>query len=122
MSLIWVMAGGALGAGGRFLLSVFMDSHTDGALPYGTLAANLIGCLAIGLLSALFSSTWQVSDAVRLGCIVGVLGGFTTFSSFGLETISLIQEGRLIAAAVYVTASNLGGLFAVWAGLKLAAY
>ena len=120
MILLWVMAGGAVGAGARFLLSNLIQQGTSGEFPYGTLTANLAGCLAIGLLTSLFTHTWPVSEGVRLALIVGVLGGFTTFSSFGLETISLMQEGRLGAATLYVIVSNVGGLFAVWLGLKVA--
>ena len=118
MSLIWVMIGGGFGAGLRYALSIGIQTSTETAFPFATLTANLLGCLAIGLLSAFFAET--SSETLRLALIVGLLGGFTTFSSFGLETLSLLQEGQVGAAALYVLLSNLGGLLGVALGLKLA--
>ena len=120
LNLIWVMIGGGIGAGLRYALSLGIQQNTATEFPIGTLIANLVGCLAIGLLSALFTQTWDVPEYIRLGVVVGVLGGFTTFSSFGLETIALIQDGRLGAAALYVLLSNLGGILGVVLGLNLA--
>ena len=117
MSFIWVMIGGGLGAGLRYAISIGIQTNTSSTFPFGTLTANLLGCLAIGLLSAFFAQT--ESETLRLTLIVGVLGGFTTFSSFGLETVTLVQEGRLGEAAAYVLLSNIGGLLGVFVGLKL---
>ena len=119
MNLIAVMLGGAVGAGLRYGLAAFIQSASSDTFPYGTLAANILGCLLIGILTGLFANAWPVPEWIRLCLIVGVLGGFTTFSSFGLETISLIQDGRLWAATLYVVVSNLGGLLSVFIGLKL---
>jgi len=85
-------------------------------MPWGTLTANIVGCLLIGWLSTSLS---EAHEAVRLGVLVGVLGGFTTFSSFGLETIRLMQAGEWMAATGYFLLSNAGGLLAVMLGLKV---
>jgi len=117
MTVITVMLGGAVGAALRYGLSLLFNPTTDMGMPWGTLMANLGGCLLIGWLSVYLA---DATDAVRLGILVGVLGGFTTFSSFGLETIRLVQNGDMVVATSYVLASNLGGLLAIVLGLRLA--
>ena len=114
-TLLWIMGGGAFGTGLRYWISTALNRD---AFPIGTLTVNLVGCLLIGLLSTWFSHLLNISDAVRLGIIVGFLGGFTTFSSFGLDTIRLIEDGRMTSALTYVVVSNLVGVLAVWIGIK----
>ena len=115
MTVITVMIGGAIGSALRYGLSVLLNPTATGGMPWGTLAANVLGCLLIGWLSGFLSGA---SDAVRLGVLVGVLGGFTTFSSFGLETVRLLQSGQFQTGLVYILMSNVGGLVAVWIGLR----
>jgi len=115
---IWVMGGGAVGTGLRYGLSLALPPRGAMGFPVGTLAANLIGCLLIGLFATTLVSDGTVSPAVRLGVLVGVLGGFTTFSSFGLETLRLVTAGQWGAAAAYVLLSNIGGIVAVWIGVR----
>lgn len=86
----------------------------------GTLAVNLFGCLLIGLLSGLFLTRTELPLELRVGLITGVLGGFTTFSSFSLEILKLMESGRLFEVAGYLLCSVLGGLLAAWCGLLLA--
>ncbi len=117
MTVFAVMLGGALGAALRYGISQAMNPTIGSGMPWGTLTANVVGCLLIGWLSTTLA---DASEAVRLGVLVGVLGGFTTFSSFGLETIRLLQAGDSITAGAYVLLSNLAGLAAVWIGLKIA--
>jgi CrcB protein len=105
-----VAAGGALGATGRYLLTLFAKSSLGDGFPYGTLSVNLIGCLLIGFAAGLIPEGAGPRSALRLFVIVGCLGGFTTFSSFGLETLRLMEESRLLAASGYVLLSNIGGL------------
>ncbi len=83
-----------------------------GAFPVGTLVVNVTGCLAIGVLASMLTS-----EPWKLFLMVGVLGGYTTFSAFGRETIELISRGEVGRAAVYVVLSNALGLAAVWAGM-----
>lgn len=124
--LIWVAAGGALGSALRYLLggwvqtARWVDRLTGGwpVFPWGTLAVNLSGCLAIGLLAGLFEQR-LASPGLRLFLLVGVLGGFTTFSTFGLETQRLLEEGSLALAAANAGLSLGGGLLGVLLGLAL---
>ena len=116
-----IAAGGAAGSVIRHYLGRWNGPLEAGALPWGTLAANVLGCLALGLLGALFATTWSAArPEVRMGLLVGVLGGFTTFSSFGFETLQLVQEGHGGRALLYVALSNGLGLGAAWLGYRLA--
>jgi CrcB protein len=120
LSWVGVMLGGAAGAGLRYGLSLALPPHGAAGFPVSTLAANILGCLAIGLCATTLLPEGTVHPAVRLGVLVGVLGGFTTFSSFGLETIRMVTDGHWIAASIYVILSNGAGLFAVWLGSQIA--
>lgn len=117
MTVLAVMLGGAVGAGLRYGLSLVLNPPIGAGMPWGTLTANVVGCLLIGWLSSMVS---EAPEAVRLGILIGVLGGFTTFSSFGLETIRLMQAGEWAIALTYALVSNGVGLLAVLLGLKIA--
>jgi len=118
--MVWVgvMLGGAVGSALRYAVSLSMGSKLGPDFPYGTLTVNVLGCLLIGLLGVLLTGPWEVRDEVRLAILVGGLGGFTTFSTFGADTLAMLDAGRWSAAATYVTVSNLAGLGAVWAGSR----
>ncbi len=116
MTMIAVMLGGALGCGGRYVLSVWLNPQAATTMPWGTLLVNVAGCLMIGWLSSFLS---DASEAVRMGVLVGLLGGFTTFSSFGLEAMRMLQAGQVSTAVLYMMLSNLGGLAGVWLGLRI---
>lgn len=88
--------------------------------PAGTLAVNLLGCLAIGLVAALVEERGALDPAARVFLLVGVLGGFTTFSTFGYETVALVRDGNLLLAGGNVAASLAAGLAGVWAGIVVA--
>jgi fluoride exporter len=103
-----VMIGGALGAGARYLVGSVVAS------PWATLAVNLIGGLAMGLLMGTFA---RDSESWRLFAGVGVLGGFTTFSAFGLDSWGMIERGQYPLAALYVTASVVGAVALTGLGL-----
>lgn len=113
--LLLVFVGGGLGAVSRFLVTTALAGKL-GNFPLGTLAANLIGSLLMGLLIGILAGR---ADSVRLFVAVGFLGGFTTFSSFSAETLALIQNGQLFAAAANVIVSVTAGLIACAVGLKL---
>jgi len=117
---VMVMMGGALGTGARYGLSLVLQPPGTSGFPLGTLTVNLVGCLLIGVLAALMPDSSQFSTSTRLGLMIGVLGGFTTFSSFRLESIRMIQAGQWTSALTYILLSNLGGLLAVWVGLRSA--
>ncbi len=119
-SLLWVALGGALGASGRFLLSTWF--FHPGQFPWPTLAINIAGSLGIGLLWGFYGQHAWFESWGRYLLVVGVLGGFTTFSAFSLETVGLVEGGRLPAAAGYVAASFLGCVTAAWLGQRLATW
>jgi CrcB protein len=100
----------------RYWLSGAVSRRHGEAFPAGTLAVNLLGCFAAGLLFHLMQERWAFSETARAAVFVGLLGGFTTFSSYGLQTFALLREGRVGAAALNVVASNLLGLLLVFAG------
>lgn len=118
-TLLWVMGGGALGSGMRYLIAGGVQGGVSTGFPSGTLVVNLLGCLLIGIAGAGFTTLWEVPEATRLAVIIGVLGGFTTFSSFGNDTLNLLQAGRFVEAAIYVIASNAFGILAVWLGTQV---
>jgi CrcB protein len=116
-----VLAGGALGTGCRYALSSlvyrWMDKPT---FPWANLVINVSGCFAIGVLVQLFETRALVSPAARAALLTGVLGGYTTFSSFAFETMALLRDGET-ALALLNAAGSLGlGLAAVWVGMRLA--
>ena len=111
-------AAGALGTLLRYALGGWIQSATGGTFPWGTCAINVAGCLAIGALAAYADRGGLLLPALRTGLTIGLLGGFTTFSSFGLETFRLVADGDWGRAAGYVALTNLGGLAAVWLGYR----
>ena len=119
--LVWVGLGGFAGAVLRYLASGWVQSASGSpSFPWGTLAVNAAGCLAIGALSYLADTRGIIHPEARLFLIVGVLGGFTTFSAFGNETMNLIRDGENLLAAANVLASVFLCLAAVWTGRAIA--
>ena len=103
----------------RYWLSDAVVRRYGETFPAGTLAVNLLGCFAIGLLFQLMQERFAFTEAARAAVFVGLLGGFTTFSSYGLQTFALLRDGRLGLAALNVVASNVLGLLLVYAGYAL---
>jgi CrcB protein len=126
--VLWIALGGGLGSVARFLLTLWTQPVRPGLpltnFPVGTLIVNVTGCLAIGILHAVFYGGPQANERpeLRAFLMIGVLGGYTTFSSFGRETLNLIGNQQFGAAAAYVLLSNVLGLGAVWAGMRLFGY
>jgi CrcB protein len=121
MNLLLVFFGGALGSVARYSLTCFsIVRWPQIVFPVGTFAINLMGSFLIGLFSVYFLQRWpHVAQALRLFFLVGILGGFTTFSSFSLETVSLFYEGEGGIAFIYILASMVMGLMAAWLGIIL---
>ncbi len=118
-ALLLIGAGGFVGSVSRYLVSGWVHRGT-GTFPWGTLTVNLGGCLLIGLLAGLAETRQLLTGEVRMAVLVGVLGGFTTFSSFGYETFALLRDAEGVRAALNVTLQLAGGLLAVWLGDRLA--
>ncbi len=116
--LLIVGAGGFLGSVSRYLLAGAVNRIIVSAqfFPYGTLAVNVIGCLFIGFMGGLAESKQLLPEELRLLLIAGFLGGFTTFSTFGYESLSLIRSGQPAAFLSYIFLHIIFGLGAVWAG------
>jgi len=121
IKLLLIGTGGFIGSVLRYLLSGAAQSFSQSiAFPYGTLSVNILGCLCIGVLSELAENRGILSADARAFLIVGILGGFTTFSAFGNETMSLIRSGEPALALMNVGAHVVLGLGAVWLGYTLA--
>ncbi|HEX7313380.1 MAG TPA: fluoride efflux transporter CrcB [Pyrinomonadaceae bacterium] len=116
LRILLVGLAGLAGTLCRYWLSGAVTRRYGEAFPAGTLVVNLIGCFAAGLLFHVMQERNAFSETARAVVFVGLLGGFTTFSSFGLQTFALLREGHVGAAALNVVASNLLGLLLVWAG------
>lgn len=118
-----VAAGGALGSWLRFCVgrawTAAIGPVRASGFPWATLTVNIAGSLAMGLLIGWLARQGNLSEATRLLLAVGVLGGFTTFSSFSLEAISLIQRAQPGFAALYIAATLGAGLFGLWLGLLM---
>jgi len=113
-----VAVGGALGTLLRYALGGWIQHASGGTFPWGTFAVNLSGALAIGALAGYVDRGGALTPAWRTALQIGVLGGFTTFSSLGLETFRLVQDGDWSRAALYVGMTNGLGLAAVFAGYR----
>jgi CrcB protein len=120
-AVLLVFAAGGLGCVARYKLGALVLHHTIAwKFPAGTFAVNVIGCLVAGLLIGLAENHGFLTSEVRLLLFTGFLGGFTTFSAFGVETVALMQRGDVAVAASYVAASVVFGIVALWGALKLA--
>jgi len=120
--LFLVGLGGSVGAMLRYFIArLFVVLGAAGMFPFHTLFVNLVGCFLIGLLSSIFPSV-ENNQLTRLFLLTGILGGFTTFSAFGMETVDLIRTGETLSALSYVTSSLVIGLLAVSAGCHLGEY
>jgi len=118
-NLLLVGAGGFLGAAARYLLSGWILHHSMAAkFPWATFIVNVLGCLVIGVLSGMAERFDAFGHGARLFLFTGLLGGFTTFSAFGLETIFLMRRGEWFFAALYAGASVAVCVLAVWAGWR----
>jgi CrcB protein len=123
MMFFWVALGGALGTLGRFCLSLAAASHFGEFFPWGTLIINVTGSFAIGFFATLTDTegTLLVRPEMRAFFMIGICGGYTTFSSFSLQTLRLAQGGQWFSAGANIIASNVGCLLAVWLGHVCAA-
>lgn len=120
LNLIIVGLGGAIGTMLRYLLNSLIYFLLDAPLyPYGTLVINILGCFFIGLLASLAESRVALTAEIRTFIQIGILGGFTTFSTFGYETFTLLRDGQFLLGISNVLLQIMVGLFAVWMGYYL---
>jgi len=117
--IIAVGLGGFLGAVGRYWISGLAQKLSD-RFPLGTLSVNLLGSFVLGLFATLFLEKMIVNQEMRLFLLIGVLGAFTTYSTFSLETLNLMRNGEWIFAVLNIFANVVGTLIAVWAGVSIA--
>ncbi|HTX91240.1 MAG TPA: fluoride efflux transporter CrcB [Anaerolineales bacterium] len=121
ITVLFVGIGGFFGSIFRYLLSGYVQQASKSVdFPYGTLAVNLLGCFVIGFLAQLAEARGVFTPQTRALVFVGALGGFTTFSSFGNETINLVRDGQMLGALGNVGANVILGLALVWLGRTVA--
>lgn len=120
MQIVAVALGGAVGALLRYALRELLPSVAEGRVPLATIAANVTGSFLLGFLAITLLQRSSVPAELRIGVTVGLLGAFTTFSTFSLETVDLLEGGDWPFALLNVTLSVSAALLAVWAGQTLA--
>ena len=119
LKLLFIFIGSGAGGVLRYAVSGWAQRQTHGVFPIGTLVVNVLGCLLIGVLTAALSGRVLMREEYRLALLIGLLGGYTTFSTFGMETFGLLNDGETWRALLNVAASVVLGLAAVWAGYRL---
>ncbi len=117
--LLAVAAGGATGAVLRYLTVVAMGTWTGNGFPWGTFTVNLLGSFVLALLIEPMALKWSPSPELRAALVVGVMGSYTTFSTFSLDAYTLFQRGEMATAGAYVLGSVICCLIGFWLGLKL---
>lgn len=118
--LLFIGLAGGLGTLVRYWLSEAIAQRFGERFPIGTVVVNLLGCLLAGVLFYLMFDRFVVSPTVRTIVLIGLLGGFTTFSSYGLQTFTLLRAGEVDLALLNIAVSNVAGLLLVWLGYSLA--
>ena len=118
--VLFIGLGGFLGSIARYFLSTAVYRAAGESFPYGTLVVNILGCFVIGFLMTIFQERFVAQPNLRLFIVVGILGGFTTFSSFSFETFALIRAGNFIEAGANAVFSLVGCLVATWCGYFIA--
>jgi CrcB protein len=117
MNYLLIFVGGGIGATMRYWLQGVVYRISGAGFPYGTLVVNVLGSFAIGLLMSVFEERFVVTSSLRLFLTIGILGGFTTFSSFSFETMALLRDGSYFLGLMNVGTSVLFCLAATWFGL-----
>lgn len=113
--VLYLVAGGAIGTVARYFISGIAQKYMGSGFPWGTLAVNAAGAFVIGLIWGLFE-TVEIRSGFRVFVIIGILGGFTTFSSFALETMNLYKQGEIRMALFNILANNILAIVLVFVG------
>jgi CrcB protein len=116
-TILYIAFGGAIGSVFRYLTTLFVAKFWSNHFPLATFLTNVVGCFLIGLFIGLLEKNNLTDSNLKWFLITGFCGGFTTFSSFGLENIAMFQNNNSIVAFGYIALSTIIGLFAVWLGL-----
>ena len=111
--------GGAIGACSRYCVSEWVMRTFPGDISHGTLAVNVIGSLLVGVVFVLIHDKMHLSESVKPFVMTGLLGSFTTFSTFALDSFDLIEDGRIRQAMMYILLSNIFGLLVAWGSYKI---
>lgn len=119
--LLLIFVAGGCGSLMRYSVTGWAQRLSSGTFPVGTLLVNILGCAAIGFLTPLLTGPVLVREEYRIALLIGLLGGFTTFSTYGWETVSLIDDGQRWMALANIFASNMFGLAAAWVASRLSA-
>lgn len=117
--VLFVAMGGAIGAVGRFAAVSAVGALFGHGFPFGTLFVNVVGSFALGAVIEVSALAWSPSPEIRAMIVVGILGAFTTFSTFSLDVVTLMSRGETAAGLAYVAASVLLSIGALWAGMAL---
>jgi fluoride exporter len=117
--ILLLIAFGATGTLARYGLDGWIQYRVGARFPAGTLAINLLGCLLLGVIGEFSLNHISVPPDWRIGLTIGLMGGFTTFSTFGWDTVRMLNNGEWLKAIVYVGASVLGGIICMIAGMRL---
>ena len=117
--IVGVALGGALGASARYALDRLIEHRSDAVFPWATFTINLTGCFAIGLISATLIDRHHLPAWLRIGLVMGVVGGYTTFSTFAQESLDLVDARDVAEAIFYIGGSIVLGVIAVYAGRSL---
>lgn len=113
----WIAVGGALGSMARYATAVYVGRWFGTAFPWSTLLINIVGSFLIGVFAESFALSWDTSQSTRAFLIVGICGGYTTFSTFSLDIVTLLNRGEAAMALCYVLASVVISLAGLYAGL-----
>lgn len=116
---VYVAAGGAAGALGRYGVDRLTGMWLGHGFPYSTLIVNVLGSCVLGVVIEASALVWSPSPELRAMIVIGILGAFTTFSAFSLDTVAMFTRGEVVPAVLYVAASVLASIGALWAGMAL---
>lgn len=119
-NILWIGLGGFLGANARFWLGSLVNRWLGTGFPWATGLVNISGAFLIGIIATLFIDRAVENEPLRLFLIVGILGGYTTFSSYMFEAITLMEQGRWLPATIYLVGSTVLGILACVAGVLVA--
>jgi len=119
-SALTIFIGGGLGASLRFIITTLTPTISNYNFPLATFSINIIACFLMGLLCAIFMDKTNISPAIKLALTVGFCGGFSTYTAFSVELLEMLNSTQFLQAILYITATIIFGLVAVWMGVCFA--